>query len=107
MNSLERSTNGEYERVWDDLLALGVRVREGPVYPDALAVAQETMQRVRQNIEELIQRLLRVGFVFEYDHLLLTALSSPVITRHWDSSSEMLSIMQQPVERSQKQGIDI
>ena len=68
--------------MWDELLALGVGVRERQVYPDALAVPRETMQWVRQTIEERIQRLHRVGFVFEYDHLLLTALSSPMITSH-------------------------
>jgi len=47
MSYLERYTNGEYEQVWDDLLALGAKVREGQVYPDALAVARETMRRVR------------------------------------------------------------
>ena len=97
MNYLERYTNGEYEQVWDDLLALGAKVREGQVYPDALAVARETMRRVRQNIETLIQRLLHIGFVFGYNYLLLTALSSPTISRNWDASFEMLSwIREQP-----------
>ncbi len=68
MSYLERYTNGEYEQVWDDLLALGAKVREGQVYPDALAVARETMRRVRQNIEVLINRLVQIGFIFGYDH---------------------------------------
>jgi hypothetical protein len=97
MTYVERYANGEYEQVWDDLRALGAAVREEQVYPDALAVARETMRRVRQDIEELIQRLLHIGFVFGYDHLLLTALSSPVITRHWDAYFEMLSwVREQP-----------
>jgi hypothetical protein len=68
MSYLERYTNGEYEQVWDNLLALGAQVREEQVYPEALAVAQETMRRVRQNIELLINRLVQVGFIFGYDH---------------------------------------
>ncbi len=63
MNYLERYTNGEHEQVWDDLLALGAAMREKEVYPDALAVARETMRRVRQNIELLINRLVQIGFI--------------------------------------------
>lgn len=33
---LERYLAGEYEQVWDDLVALGAAVREEPVYADAL-----------------------------------------------------------------------
>ncbi len=90
---LERYASGEHEQIWDDLLALGAKAREGQVYPDALAVARETMGRVRQNIEELIQRLLRIGFVFRYDHLLLTALSSPVITHFPKSGHDLWTLL--------------
>src|SRR5712691_4830527 len=38
------------------------------LYPDAIAVARETMQRVRQNIEVLINRLVQIGFLFGYDY---------------------------------------
>ena len=68
MTYVERYTKGEHEQVWDDLLALGAAVREKQVYPDALAVARETMRRVRQNIEVLINRLVQIGFIFGYDH---------------------------------------
>ena len=68
MSYLERYFNGEYEQTWDDLLALGAAVREEQVYPDAFAVARETMRRVRQDIELLINRLVQIGFIFGYDH---------------------------------------
>jgi len=68
MTYLERYNSGEYKLVWDELQALGPAVRQEPVYSDALAVARETMQRVRQDIEVLINRLVQIGFIFGYDH---------------------------------------
>lgn len=57
--------------MWDELLALGSDVRLEPGYSDALTVARETMRRARKTIEELIQRLLSLGFVFGYDQHLM------------------------------------
>jgi hypothetical protein len=68
MSYLERYTGGEYESVWEELQALGSAVRQEPLYSDALAVARETIRRVRQNIEVLINRLVQIGFTFGYDH---------------------------------------
>jgi hypothetical protein len=64
---LERYQRGECERVWLELQALGERVREEPVYSDALAVARETMRRVRYNCALLRERLQMVGYKFGYD----------------------------------------
>src|SRR5258708_6983758 len=64
---LERYERGEHERVWDELLALGAAVWEGPLYADALAVARETMRRVRHNVELLVPRLRSLGFAFGYE----------------------------------------
>ena len=61
----DRYQSGEHEAVWADLLALGKRVHEEPVYSDALAVARETMSRARTNIETLIVRLDNIGYQFE------------------------------------------
>lgn len=47
-------------------MALGAAVRAEPVYADALAVARETMRRVRANIEMLIPRLVKAGYQFGY-----------------------------------------
>lgn len=66
---LERYERGEHEQVWAELVALGAAVREEPVYTDALAVAHETMRRARANIDRLIPRLVRVGFLFGYGWL--------------------------------------
>lgn len=64
---LERYLAGEHEQVWDELTALGAVVRQEPVYRDALAVARETMRRVRHNIETLIPRLRASGYAFGYE----------------------------------------
>ncbi len=71
MTYLECYINGEYEPVWNELQALGPVVRQEHLYADALSVARETMRRVRRNIEELIQRLIDLGFVFGYDRHLM------------------------------------
>ena len=61
----ERYQQGAYEQVWEDLLALGPAVREAPCFNDALAVARETMRRVRVNVLLLIERLKRGGYRFD------------------------------------------
>ncbi len=66
MSYLDRYRAGEYEQVWADLAALGEAVRVEPLYSDALAVARETMRRVRWNIETLIPRLRDIGYEFGY-----------------------------------------
>jgi len=64
MNYLERYCGGEYERVWDELKALGPAVRDEPHYSQAREVATETMRRVRRNCELLVIRLHSLGYVF-------------------------------------------
>lgn len=64
MNYLKRYHDGEYERVWEELIALGPDVREEPHYPQALEVAAETMRRVRRDCEILVARLQSLGYVF-------------------------------------------
>jgi hypothetical protein len=63
---LDRYLAGEHELVWDELAALGGSVREELLYADALAVARETMQRVKSNIETLIPRWKAIGYTFGY-----------------------------------------
>ncbi len=67
---LERYQNGEHEQVWAELTALGEQVRQEHILPDALAVARETMSRVRENCERIISRLQSIGYEFdaEYDY---------------------------------------
>jgi hypothetical protein len=64
---VERYFRGEYTRVWDELLALGSRVREERLFLDAWAVARETMRRVCSNLDDiLIPRLSEIGYEFGY-----------------------------------------
>jgi hypothetical protein len=77
MSYYQRYIDGDYEQVWKDLFGLGSEVRREPIYSDALAVAAETMQRVRHTIEVLIHRLTRLGFSFGYDHRIQPHFSEP------------------------------
>jgi len=63
----ERYLAGEHRQVWQELGAIGARVREDQYAADALAVAYATMDRVRQNIATIIQRLREIGYEFETD----------------------------------------
>lgn len=64
MDLLERYLAGEHERVWSELQALGSSVRDEPHLTIALAVADETMRRVRRNCEAIISRLAELGYEF-------------------------------------------
>ncbi len=66
---LARYQQGERQQVWRELYALGVNVRQAEIYPDAWAVAVETMKRVRYNVEVLIPRLEELGYQFGYEWL--------------------------------------
>lgn len=61
---LERYLAGEHQPVWNELLAHGAAIRTEPLASDAWAVAEETMRRVRYNIELLIPRLRTLGYRF-------------------------------------------
>lgn len=66
MSYLDRYHAGEHEQVWAELVELGAAVREERRYADVLAVAHETMHRMRRNIEVLIPRLRDLGYEFGY-----------------------------------------
>lgn len=61
---LERYKNGEYIAVWQELTTLNKGILEADIYEDAEAVARETMQRVRYNVELLHSRLLDLNYRF-------------------------------------------
>ena len=69
----DRYSAGAHEEVWNELVALGPAVREDPHAADALAVAYETMRRVRANVETVTARLQALG----YEHTLRTPLHQP------------------------------
>lgn len=64
MSYLERYQNGEYMRVWAELLTLGPAIREPSLYDEAQAVARETMTRARHNVALLVERLDALGYHF-------------------------------------------
>jgi hypothetical protein len=61
----DRYALGEHEKVWKELVALGPNVREDPHAADALAVAYETMRRVRENVRTVTARLLVMNYEFK------------------------------------------
>lgn len=88
MTFLRRYGEGDYIRVWDELFSLGPAVFDEPLYSDARAVVDETMRRVRTNIEYLIVRLDQIGFVFGYDHLVQQTLSGLPTSGKWQAYAE-------------------
>jgi hypothetical protein len=64
MNYLDRYRNGECEKVWNELQALGPSVRREPHISQAREVATETMRRVKWNCEQIISRLHVLGYKF-------------------------------------------
>ncbi len=86
---LERYCNGECEQVWEELHARGEQIRKEPLLSDTLAVARETMQRVRSNIEMLSVRLVDLGYQFKNPDAIIippaesTRLQIPLSLRAW------------------------
>ena len=81
---LERYQAGEHEAVWAELLALGAKVREEPLAADARAVAEETMRRVRLNVETIVERLRGIGYEFAYPDQVLVG-PEPEVLRAIDA----------------------
>lgn len=73
MTFLERYQNGDYRLVWAELVALGEVVREAPLFDDAMAVARETMRRVRHNATLVRQRLITLDYRFVRPNQVLSA----------------------------------
>jgi len=63
---LERYQRGEREHVWAELVAHGATIRNDPLHYDAHAVAVAMMERARQNVALLVQRLPKLGYRFAY-----------------------------------------
>lgn len=64
----DRYLVGEHRKVWEELVALGHLVRQDPHAADALAVAYETMSRVRANVRTIAARLKALGYEKGKDH---------------------------------------
>jgi hypothetical protein len=78
MDFLESYLAGKFELVWAELLKAGSSVREKPLEKEAIAVAKETMKRVRFNIETIILRLEELHYQFEYPEQILKTPNSNV-----------------------------
>lgn len=60
----DRYMVGDCEGVWKELIGLKAVARAEPYAADALAVAYETMRRVRENVQTLVGRLHGLGYRF-------------------------------------------
>ena len=60
----DRYIRGDQQGVWKELIGLRGAVRAEPYAADALAVAYETMRRVRENVQMLVEKLHRIGYRF-------------------------------------------
>lgn len=54
---LERYSCGDYQAVWHEMRAIGSVREDHPLFDDVSAVVNETMIRVRQNLETLVSNL--------------------------------------------------
>jgi hypothetical protein len=64
MSWLGRHRGGECAAVWNELAELGSAVRHGVAFAEARAVADETMRRVKDNIDILVPPLSALGYRF-------------------------------------------
>ncbi len=55
---------GFHQEVYDELLAMGEHVFEPHIYEEALEVTRAIMKRVHSNVELLIPRLRKMGYLF-------------------------------------------
>jgi len=61
----ERYLRGEHEDVWRELIQLGARIREEPIWSDALAVTREVVRRAHANLRTIHDRLVVLGYEFQ------------------------------------------
>lgn len=62
---LERYQAGEYICVWQELIDLGDKACQEPLYSEVLKICQEIIKRVRFNLYTLHTRLLELGYEFD------------------------------------------
>ncbi|HEX6289666.1 MAG TPA: hypothetical protein VFZ66_10775 [Herpetosiphonaceae bacterium] len=68
---LDRYQHGEYLEVWDELQGYGPHVRHEPLWTDAIGVAAVTMQRVKNNLDRLVEHLTAMGYQFKHPQAIL------------------------------------
>jgi hypothetical protein len=60
----DRYQAGDCRQVWDELTQLHATVRDPQHFVEASAVAHETMRRAKHNVEQIIEKLDRLGYRF-------------------------------------------
>ena len=65
VDHLKRYLAGEHDEVWNELRALGVTAADPAVADEVRAVAEETMRRVRKNVETLLKTLRKANVPFK------------------------------------------
>ena len=65
LDLLKRYKDGKQEEVWQQLLELGQAFQEEPLHAQVKQVVDETMKRVRKNVELLYRRLQEIDFHFD------------------------------------------
>jgi hypothetical protein len=105
----QRYLRGEHQTVWRELQTLGLQVRQDPYAADALAVATETMARVRSNVQLLVSRLPALKYEFETDGALLdereAKLASLAKEKEAESPAGILrqTALPEPVQKAMQQ----
>ena len=62
---LERYQGGEHDGVWAEMQSLGMAIRKTAYRKAADAVVRETIERARQNVQQLFAELRKLGYRFE------------------------------------------
>lgn len=93
----ERYICGEYKAVWEELRALGPKVRDSKHYADAQQVARETMRRARMNLELLAERLRGLDYQFDARHIDRDAGLVPGISPPPADTERLLAELEQAV----------
>jgi hypothetical protein len=93
----ERYVQGECEAVWNDLRALGPKVRDSQYFSDAQQVARESMRRVRVNLELLADRLRGLDYQFDARHVESSARLVPGVVPAPADTARLLSELERAV----------
>lgn len=64
MSLLARYKKGEHIAVWKKIESIGDLSQDNPQYADVVAVVEETMKRIRHNVEILHRKLLEIDYRF-------------------------------------------
>ena len=63
-NLYDRYQQGFHQQVYDELLAMQEHIYEPHIYEEVIEVTRAMMRKVRFNIEQIIPRLYKMGYLF-------------------------------------------